>query len=260
MNLTRQLLVLLALGSFIYSAPAFAEDQKPADADKAAVAQCSEEIKAEIAALRKELQGLRGEMQQVLAQLKELKKTQKAQPRKKREKPAMKMLGQNAPTADFKTNTDQAMKLGGKSDKIQVVCFYASWCGFCKRALPGFERLHKDYSEKGVDVIAINLDAREGKRGKSEQDIIDHYNSLKLTLPMSMDPASAIGRQYKVSSFPTSFVIGKNGVVEAVHVGGPVDLDKQIAAELDQLLEGKSLLKKDDGKGRLPVTIQKKSN
>ena len=63
--------------------------------------------------------------------------------------------------------------------------FYASWCGFCKRALPGFEKLHNNYKDKDVEVIAINLDNREGKRGKTEKQILDHYKSLNLTLAVA---------------------------------------------------------------------------
>ncbi len=246
MNWTRQLVVLMAVALFVCSVPAIAQEKAAADNDSQAA------LKAELDALKKELQAIRGDLKVILTELKAIKSSQKQAPRKKRERPAMKLLGQTASKHTFPTTADQEMTIGGESDRVKVVMFYASWCGFCKRALPGFEKLHKEYKDKGVDVMAINLDGREGKRGKTEQQILDHYKSLNLTLPLHMDPKSEIGRQYKVSSFPTSFVIGKNGIIEAVHVGGPVDLDKQIAGEVDKLLAGKSLVKK-----AAPVQIKK---
>jgi hypothetical protein len=37
--------------------------------------------------------------------------------------------------------------------------------------------------------------------------------------------------------------VGKNGVIEAVHIGGPVGLENTIADEVNKLLAGESLVK-----------------
>ena len=43
--------------------------------------------------------------------------------------------------------------IGGESDEVTLAFFYASWCGFCKRSLPGIQKLHENYTDKGVDVV-----------------------------------------------------------------------------------------------------------
>ena len=63
-------------------------------------------------------------------------------------------------------------------------------------------------------------------------------------MPLFMDEKKDVGKAYKVSSFPTSFVVGKDGVVEAVHIGGPTNIDEQVKEEIDKLLAGQSLVKK----------------
>ncbi|OSY87978.1 thioredoxin [Tenacibaculum holothuriorum] len=46
-----------------------------------------------------------------------------------------------------------------KSDNITyVVNFWATWCKPCVKELPAFEKLKKEYSEKGVEVILVSLD------------------------------------------------------------------------------------------------------
>jgi hypothetical protein len=55
-----------------------------------------------------------------------------------------------------------------------------------------------------------------------------------------MDPERKIGGPYKVSSFPTLFVVGQSGEVEAVHIGAKPDLESQVAQEVDLLLQGKT--------------------
>jgi hypothetical protein len=64
-----------------------------------------------------------------------------------------------------------------------------------------------------------------------------------VAVPLHWDPERKVGNQYKVQSFPTSFVVGKNGVIEAVHIGGPVGLENTIADEVNKLLAGESLVK-----------------
>ncbi|GJM27158.1 MAG: hypothetical protein DHS20C16_35730 [Phycisphaerae bacterium] len=232
MRLNARWMIALLVAAFLIPSPT------PVAADEA-----QDEIKAELAAVRKDLAALRKEMKQVLAQLKAIKAGQKSKPTQ-RKRPAMDLLGKPAPEKSFVTTDNAERKLGGKSDKVKMVCFYASWCGYCKRTLPKFQKLQEEYKDKDVEFIAISLDDRTGKRKKTEKEVIDHYSKMGLDIPLFLDGKKDVGRAYKVQSFPTSFVVGKDGVIEAVHVGGPQDIDKRVQKQIDTLLEGKSLVKK----------------
>jgi thiol-disulfide isomerase/thioredoxin len=203
------------------------------------------DLPTEISQLKREVQGMRADMRAILRELTMLKQAQAAaKPAVQQARPAQELLGKAAPEATFKTTSNQELKIGGKQDKVQVAIFYASWCGYCKRALPNFEKLKKEYEGKDVQFMAISLDAKEGQRSKTEPELIAAFQELGMaSLPMHWDPDKKIGNQYKVQSFPTSFVIGKNGLVEAVHIGGPADLDKTIKTQVDKLLAGESLVK-----------------
>ncbi|HRX85832.1 MAG TPA: TlpA disulfide reductase family protein [Phycisphaerae bacterium] len=210
------------------------------------------DVQTELAALRHEISAMRSDMRAILRELTALKAAQAqpraaAKPRTRPRRPAMDLLGKPAPEATVKSlSGDKEIKLGGKSDKVKVAIFYASWCGYCKRALPTLEALNKEYADKNMEVVAISLDAKSGQRAKTEPELIANFEKLGMSsVPTGWDPDKKIGGPYKVSSFPTSFVIGKNGIVEAVHIGGPVDLSKQIQAEVDKLLAGESLVKAD---------------
>lgn len=168
------------------------------------------------------------------------------------------MLGQPAPDMKVATQDDEEVKLGGASDKVKVVAFYASWCGYCKQAMPAVEKIYQDYKDKGVEVIAVNTDSRSGRGAHTVDQSIETFKTWGCTFPLTMD-AEANGllrksfhmvsstAQYRSTGVPTFFVIDKDGTVEAVHVGLTAAVNGQLTSDIDQLLEGKKLERKSDG-------------
>ena len=136
--------------------------------------------------MRKEVKGMRGDITKAIAAMKSGTKAAAPRPR-----PAMAMVGKKAPRYEVTTIDGKKSVIGGKRDKPQVVFCYASWCGYCKKSLPWMETLHKKYEEKGVEVLALNLDARgEGGRTRTEEQTLKHFQDLKLSLPMTMTTSS----------------------------------------------------------------------
>ena len=123
-----------------------------------------QELKKEIKGLRDEVKGMRSDITKAVAAMKSAKKPAP------RQRPAMTRLGKKAPRYEVTTIDGKKTVIGGKRDKPQVVFCYASWCGYCKKSLPWIESLHKKYEEKGVEVLALNLDSRgEGGRARTEE-------------------------------------------------------------------------------------------
>ncbi len=199
-----------------------------------------QELKKEIKALRDELKGMRGDITKAVAAMKSGQR-----PAGQRQRPAMTMVGKKAPQFEVTTIDGKQSVIGGKREKPQVVFCYASWCGYCKKSLPWIESLHKKYEDKGVEVLALNLDARgEGGRTRTEEQSLNHFRDLKFSLPMTMttstNDTAKIGAEYKAQSFPTLFVLGQSGEVESVHVGAKQGLADTVGKELDLLLQGKN--------------------
>ncbi len=46
------------------------------------------------------------------------------------------------------------------SDTVYVLNFWATWCAPCVAELPDFEKLNKEYADKGVRVVLISTDFR----------------------------------------------------------------------------------------------------
>ena len=103
--------------------------------------------------------------------------------------------------------------------------------------MPAVEQLHKDYKDKGVEVIAINEDGREGPRARTEEQSQAAYKEWNLSMPVTMDPTQKIGEQFKVRGYPTFFIVGPNGNVEAVYIGGGEIATGGAKAKLESLLK-----------------------
>ena len=239
MNWTRGMLTFAAVCGLLIGSNAVADEQDPAGAIKE-LKQDQQELRSELDGVKKELQAVRGDLQKIVAELKALKAKQN-QPQQKRERPAEKLLGKPAPQHSATTTEGKEIQIGGTQDKPQVLFFYASWCGYSKRAMPGMETLHQDYKDKGVDVISISLDERgTSKRARTEEQTLAQFQEAKCTMPLILDNEKKIGKDFKVQSFPNLFVVGKSGTIESVHIGAKAGLEKTVAAELDVLLQGKT--------------------
>ncbi|HYC86541.1 MAG TPA: thioredoxin domain-containing protein [Chryseosolibacter sp.] len=61
---------------------------------------------------------------------------------------------QSAPIIDSKTLIE---RLNAKSDQIEVVNFWATWCGPCVAELPLFEKLNNE-GRSGIKVTLVSMD------------------------------------------------------------------------------------------------------
>jgi len=44
------------------------------------------------------------------------------------------------------------------SDTVYIINFWATWCGPCRKELPGLEKIHREYSDRKVKVLLVSLD------------------------------------------------------------------------------------------------------
>jgi len=201
-----------------------------------------QELKKEIQGLKNEVKAMRGDLTKAIAAMKSARPAARPQ---QPQRPAMSMIGKKPRQYTLTTVDGKPATIGGKRDKPQVVFCYASWCHFCKKTFPWMEELHKKYESKGVQVLALNLDARgTGGRSRTEEQTLTQFQGLNFTMPMAMTTSTTntaqIGADFKARSFPTLFVMGQSGEVEAVHIGAVQGLGDSIGKELDVLLAGKN--------------------
>ena len=132
-----------------------------------------------------------------------------------------KLLADGAMAPDFTANDKDGhpVKLSDFKGKTVVLDFWATWCGPCQMSLPHTTKVAKQYADKGVTVLAVNVwdkpDAFQAWLPKHPE-----YGTLRFAIDPSKDAAAGIATGlYGVSGIPTQYIIGKDGRVVKSIVG-----------------------------------------
>lgn len=106
---------------------------------------------------------------------------------------------------------NEMVRLSSFRGKVVVLNFWASWCGPCRREVPGLVALQARYPGE-VQVIGISLDDWWGPANLYVKDAQINY------LVLLAD--NSIRTQYgQVKSVPVSFIIDRDGVIRAKQKG-----------------------------------------
>lgn len=120
------------------------------------------------------------------------------------------------PALDF-TLTDQYGKTHTLSDykgKTVFLNFWATWCPPCRAEMPEIQNLYENYQSSGDDSVVILGVAGPGMGSeKSVDGIKDFLKKNGYTYPVVMDDTGNVFMEYGVYSYPTTFMINKDGNV-----------------------------------------------
>lgn len=142
------------------------------------------------------------------------------------------MIVPGAPAPDFSLehlSGDSVLLSDHFGDKVIVLCFWATHCGFCRKAIPIFAETAETFSEQEVAFYAVNL--RETPE-KIEQYLVEQ----NLSIPVLLDPTSKVGTLYEVKGIPKIVVIGRDALIKAVNQGFPSNLKELLSNQIQGLL------------------------
>jgi thiol-disulfide isomerase/thioredoxin len=148
-------------------------------------------------------------------------------------RPHMIELGTPAPAFDLPVfnNAHRHVALDSLRGKVVLLDFWASWCGPCRQSFPAYEALRKEMPAGDFAVLAVNLDEMiDGPAAFLEEHPVG-YTSVS-------DPLGDVAKKYGLIGMPSSFVLDRDGIVRARHIGfKPNDLD-ELRREIRALIAG----------------------
>ena len=112
-----------------------------------------------------------------------------------------------APVNQLPDLFDDNQSFGGAQEKLQLVNFWASWCGPCELEAPDLQKLHENYS----DVLTLyGVNSTKYDREREARKFVDDYS---FTFDILFDREGDITNLYRVSTYPTSFLIDHEGII-----------------------------------------------
>ena len=120
--------------------------------------------------------------------------------------------GAPGPAFQLNSNTGKPISLADLKGQIVLVNFWASWCGPCRQEMPILEQLNRQYHNKGVTLIGVNV----------EPDSAAATAWLKATpvsFPILYDVDSKVSKLYEVQGMPNTVILDRKGIVRYIHRG-----------------------------------------
>ncbi|HKB17137.1 MAG TPA: thioredoxin family protein [Planctomycetota bacterium] len=94
----------------------------------------------------------------------------------------------------------------GKEAKVVVVDFWSRNCPYSKAWDDRLKEIHRDYSTKGVVLLAIDSNQSETK-----DQIAEYVKETGIPFRVLLDPDSAVADLYGGKTTPHCFLVGKDG-------------------------------------------------
>jgi peroxiredoxin len=96
--------------------------------------------------------------------------------------------------------------------EVIIMNFWATWCPPCRAEMPGINNFYEAYKDEGLIVLAINEE-------ESEEQVRPFIQLNNFTFPILLDSQGRVAQQYSTRSFPTTFIIDREGVIQHVQTG-----------------------------------------
>jgi peroxiredoxin len=148
--------------------------------------------------------------------------------RETREVPLLK-VGSPAPKWELKTPDGKTVALEDLRGKVVVLNFWATWCGPCKAAMAGVQKLHEQFKDRPVKVFGVNCWENESA------DPAKFMKDKECTYGLLLE-ADETAEAYRVSGIPTFYVIDQQGKILYANAGFTPEREKEIADIIDKAL------------------------
>lgn len=127
------------------------------------------------------------------------------------------LVGKPAAPFTLRTFDGSPISLESFRGKVVVMNFWASWCyPACYEEAPVLERGWREYKDRGVMLIGVNIQDKEEPARK----FLQQFNH---TFPNAPDPQGRVSVDYGVYGVPETFFLDRAGRVRGKHVGAVTD-------------------------------------
>lgn len=146
------------------------------------------------------------------------------------------LLGKAAPDFALTNLSGKTVRLSDFKGKIVLLDFWATWCPPCRREIPDFVQLQKQYASKGFTIVGIALDDGGAAVVKPVAQ------KLGVNYPVVIGNAQIADDYGGIQALPTAFLVGRDGKILNSFVGarGKSEWEQTIQTALRQASNGRN--------------------
>jgi len=137
---------------------------------------------------------------------------------------------------ELKSANGQPIKLSNYSGKVLLVNLWATWCGPCRRETPELVKLHKEYQDRGLEMVGLTTEDPVS----SSQSVQQFVQQFQVDYPVgwaTREVAIALMQLTGRTSIPQSFIIGRDGHIKKQFIGfHPVDTPPLLKQAIEEAL------------------------
>lgn len=139
--------------------------------------------------------------------------------------------GARAPEGQLTTQAGDTLSISSLEGKLILLDFFYKSCYPCRLAIPGLQKLHEKYHDQGLLVVGVNpFDSWDsGLDEFLENNGVDYIVGLT---------DKELPKKYKVSSYPTVYLLNEAGEILFHQVGYGVEAEKELEAFIQKRLSG----------------------
>jgi peroxiredoxin len=128
--------------------------------------------------------------------------------------------------------------------KVVIVAIGGSWCPNCHDEAPFLEELYRKYRARGLEVVALSFEEGEQLQNPARLRAFIQRYGIDYTVLLAGDTkelGAKMPQAVNLDSWPTSFFLGRDGRVRAVHAGfagkATGELHEEMRGEVTSLVE-----------------------
>jgi peroxiredoxin len=129
---------------------------------------------------------------------------------------------QPAPAVSFRNLQGQTVKLSQYRGKVVLLNFWATWCDSCRSEIPELIEMQKQFGSRGFTVLGVAMDESSNATvqlyAEEPQFNVDGQK-MAMNYPIVLGSEDASLKFGNIGSFPTSFVISRDGKIVREYFG-----------------------------------------
>ena len=140
-----------------------------------------------------------------------------------------------APDWTLPSNKSKEISLKDLKGKVVMLDFWGTWCAPCLKSMPAVQSIYENFKNQPVEVIGVSVEMEDAI------DVPKYVKTKGYTYPIALN-GKLIAKDYKVTQYPTIYIIDKKGRIIFAGPGEELQKNKEVIIQLIQkALDGQAV-------------------